>query len=202
MSKDFLKKARQFLGISQTEMANEIGFSPNKIKNVEAGKQDIQSDMALAIEEKYGISAMWLIFGRGEMSSKAPTLDIESDCVYIKFYEDIVTGFSANNNCDKYELLKIDRKLLNPKVNPEKHYAVRVLGDSMEPTFKSGDVIFFELYNGDFANNRVYIIKRQDDVLVKRLKKSGDVFEIMSDNTDYLPYTLSANEFQIIGRVV
>ena len=78
----------------------------------------------------------------------------------------------------------------------------RVAGDSMEPTFKDGDVIFVEPYNGDFANNRVYIIKRQDDVLVKRVKKSGDVFEVISDNKDYLPYTLSANEFQIIGRAV
>ena len=72
----------------------------------------------------------------------------------------------------------------------------------MEPTFKDGDAIFVEPYNGDFANNRIYIIKRQDDVLIKRLKKSGDMFEVISDNPDYLPYSISANEFQIIGRAV
>ena len=53
-----------------------------------------------------------------------------------------------------------------------------------------------------FANNRVYIIKRQDDVFIKRLKKSGELFEIISDNPDYESYKLEHEKIQIIGRVV
>lgn len=95
------------------------------------------------------------------------------------------------------------RKLLNPRINTDKHYAVKVQGDSMEPTIRDGDPVFIEPYKGDFANNRIYIIKRQDDVFVKRLKKAeGESYQIISDNLDYLPYTLNESEFQIIGRVV
>ena len=180
--------------MTQQELADAIGVKQSTVSLWARGKTEPGGEVVKKIFEVYGFDLLGI----------GVTLDLESDCVYIKFYEDIrvSAGCGIDNHCEGYELLKIDRKLLNPKVNPEKHHAVRVSGDSMEPTFKDGDAIFVEPYNGDFANNRIYIIKRQDDVLIKRLKKSGDMFEVISDNPDYLPYSISANEFQIIGRAV
>ena len=189
-----IKKLLKEKDITQQELADTIGVKQSTVSLWVRGKTEPGGEIVKKIFRAYGVDLLGI----------AAALDLESDCVYIKFYEDIrvSAGCGIDNHCEGYEMLKIDRKLLNPKVNPDKHHAVRVSGDSMEPTFKDGDVIFVEPYNGDFANNRVYIIKRQDDVLVKRVKKSGDAFEIMSDNADYPPYTLSANEFQIIGRAV
>ena len=131
-------------------------------------------------------------------------IELEKEWIQIKFYEDVKAsaGCGIDNHCDNFELLTVDRKLLNPRVDPAKHHGIRVHGDSMEPTFKDGDVIFVEPFTGDFANNRVYIIKRQDDVFIKRLKKSGELFEIISDNPDYESYKLEHEKIQIIGRVI
>ena len=180
--------------LSQRAFAERINSKQSTVSSWILDRNNPSLEAIKKIKEIFGV----------DLTGQAPTLDLENDCVYIKFYEDIrvSAGCGIDNHCEGYVLKKIDKALLNPKVNPAKHHAVRVSGDSMEPTFKDGDVIFVEPYNGDFANNRVYIIKRQDDVLVKRVKKSGDVFEVISDNKDYLPYTLSANEFQIIGRAV
>ena len=194
---DFVKAVKKIMSdndLNQTQFAKSLGLNQTTVSAWLKNKNKPQHSAREKILEVYGV----------DIFSQAPTLDLESDCVYIKFYEDIrvSAGCGIDNHCEGYELLKIDRKLLNPKVNPEKHHAVRVSGDSMEPTFKDGDVIFVEPYNGDFANNRVYIIKRQDDVFIKRLKRNADTYEVISDNPDYLPYTISAHEFQIIGRAV
>ena len=191
------KKIETFLHenrLSQTTVAKALGIDQTTVSGWVRGKSEPSLEMAKKLLEVYGFDVLG-----GE-----PRLDLDDDCVYVKFYEDIKAsaGCGVDNHCGGYELVKIDRKLLNPKVNLAKHHAIRALGDSMEPTIKDGDVIFVEPFAGDFANNRVYIIKRQDDVFVKRLKKENDSFEIISDNPDYLPYKLQHNEIQIIGRVV
>lgn len=191
------KKIENFLHqnrLSQTAVAKALGIDQTTVSGWARGKSEPSLEMAKKLLEVYGLDVLG-----GE-----PRLDLDDDCVYVKFYEDIKAsaGCGVDNHCEGYELVKIDRKLLNPKVNPAKHHAIRASGDSMEPTIKDGDVIFVEPFAGDFANNRVYIIKRQDDVFVKRLKKEPTGYEIISDNPDYLPYKLKDNEIQIIGRVV
>lgn len=180
--------------LNQTQFARSLGLDQTTISSWLKKKNRPQQSARDKILEIYGI----------DIFLQAPKLDIDNDCVYVKFYEDIKAsaGCGVDNHCEGYELVKIDRKLLNPKVNPAKHHAIRASGDSMEPTIKDGDVIFVEPFAGDFANNRVYIIKRQDDVFVKRLKKEPTGYEIISDNPDYLPYKLKDNELTIIGRVV
>lgn len=180
--------------LSQKQFAISIGVDQKTISNWVNGKSEPSLEMAKKLLEVYGLDVLG-----GE-----PRLDLDDDCVYIRFYEDIKAsaGCGVDNHCEGYELVKIDRKLLNPKVNPAKHHAIRASGDSMEPTIKDGDVIFVEPFAGDFANNRVYIIKRQDDVFVKRLKKEPTGYEIISDNPDYLPCKLKNDEIQIIGKVV
>ena len=180
--------------MTQQELADAIGVKQSTVSLWARGKTEPGGEVVKKIFEVYGFDLLGI----------GVTLDLESDCVYIKFYEDIrvSAGCGIDNHCEGYELVKIDRKLLNPKVNPAKHHAIRASGDSMEPTIKDGDVIFVEPFAGDFANNRVYIIKRQDDVFVKRLKKEPTGYEIISDNPDYLPYKLKDNELTIIGRVV
>ena len=180
--------------LNQTQFARSLGLDQTTISSWLKKKNRPRQSARDKILEIYGI----------DIFLQAPKLDIDNDCVCVKFYEDIKAsaGCGVDNHCEGYELAKIDRKLLNPKVNPAKHHAIRASGDSMEPTIKDGDVIFVEPFVGDFANNRVYIIKRQDDVFVKRLKKEGDAFEIISDNPDYLPCKLKNDEIQIIGKVV
>ena len=191
------KKLEAFLyesRLSQRAVAKALGINQATVSNWVSGKSEPSLEMAKKLFEVYGLDVLG-----GE-----PRLDLDDDCVYVKFYEDIKAsaGCGVDNHCEGYELVKIDRKLLNPKVNPAKHHAIRASGDSMEPTIKDGDVIFVEPFVGDFANNRVYIIKRQDDVFVKRLKKEPTGYEIISDNPDYLPCKLKNDEIQIIGKVV
>ena len=195
MVKDSIKELRKTKKLTQKAFAELINVTQSTVSKWEKGETEPSFSELNLIYKIYGINLV-----DGSMAK----IELEKEWIQIKFYEDVKAsaGCGIDNHCDGYELLTVDRKLLNPRVDPAKHHGIRVVGDSMEPTFKDGDVIFIEAYTGDFANNRVYIIKRQDDVFIKRLKKNGELFEIISDNPDYESYKLEHEKIQIIGRVV
>ena len=195
MVKDSIKELRKTKKLTQKAFAELINVTQSTVSKWEKGETEPSFSELNLIYKIYGINLV-----DGSMAK----IELEKEWIQIKFYEDVKAsaGCGIDNHCEGYELLMVDRKLLNPRVDPAKHHGIRVQGDSMEPTFKDGDVIFVEAYNGDFVNNRIYIIKRQGDIFIKRVKKSGDTFDIISDNADYENYKLERPEFEIIGRVV
>lgn len=195
MVKDSIKELRKTKKLTQKEFAELINVTQSTVSKWEKGETEPSFSE---------LNLIYKIYGKNLVDGSMAKIELEKEWIQIKFYEDVKAsaGCGIDNHCDNFELLTVDRKLLNPRVDPAKHHGIRVVGDSMEPTFKDGDVIFIEAYTGDFANNRVYIIKRQDDVFIKRLKKSGELFEIISDNPDYESYKLEHEKIQIIGRVV
>lgn len=82
--------------------------------------------------------------------------------------------------------------------------AVNVSGDSMEPTFLHGDIIFLNRAKTDISRGGIFAIQTEEMLLVKRLQKRIDgKIDIISDNKDfYLPQVASPEQINILGRVV
>ncbi len=82
--------------------------------------------------------------------------------------------------------------------------AINVSGDSMEPTFLHGDIIFLNRSKIDISRGGIFAIQTEDMLLVKRLQKRIDGrIDIISDNKEfYLPQIASADQINILGRVV
>jgi len=69
-----LRDARAYLGLTQEEMGRQCGLKGADIKNRESGRVNIKQIFAVTLEQKLGISSVWLLTGEGEMSAKkAPT---------------------------------------------------------------------------------------------------------------------------------
>lgn len=91
---------------------------------------------------------------------------------------------------------------------PQDLYLIRVAGDSMEPTLRSGDVILVDRRATRPDREGVYILRMNEMLLVKRLQAlPGGVVRVISDNTAFLPFEIKAadvggDELAIIGRVV
>lgn len=62
-----LKKAREYVGLTQKEFAENFGLKWDKIKNIETEKHKLQPDFAESIEQNYSISGWWLLTGKGSM---------------------------------------------------------------------------------------------------------------------------------------
>jgi transcriptional regulator with XRE-family HTH domain len=52
---------------NQLKVAGEIGVSPQYLSEVKSGSQNLTRSLAMRMEEKYGVSALWLLTGRGEL---------------------------------------------------------------------------------------------------------------------------------------
>jgi transcriptional regulator with XRE-family HTH domain len=68
MSKEArLRQAREYLGISQAEMAKRLNIKPQSYNQTELGNGVSFSDTLLSEFTALGISMDWVITGRGEM---------------------------------------------------------------------------------------------------------------------------------------
>ena len=54
-------------GLSQTDVANMLGTSPQYICAIFSGRKSIGKKQAVKFEELFGLSASWLLTGKGNM---------------------------------------------------------------------------------------------------------------------------------------
>lgn len=65
---DRLKAAREYLGISQLNLAISLGYEKyNPVKDIETGATKLKPPLARLIEKLYGVSEKWLLEEKGEM---------------------------------------------------------------------------------------------------------------------------------------
>ncbi len=79
---------------------------------------------------------------------------------------------------------------------------ITVEGDSMEPLLRDGDEILVDRAPRPFRDG-VHVVRLGDTVLVKRVASAGQGrLALLSQNLAYPPVEVSAEEVEIIGRVV
>lgn len=67
MGGERLKEVRGKLQLTQTEIGKKIGIPWTRIRDIESGKQKINTEIAEKIEEIFFINGWWLLTGKGEM---------------------------------------------------------------------------------------------------------------------------------------
>lgn len=85
-------------------------------------------------------------------------------------------------------------------------FMIRVTGDSMFPTYRSGDLVACQrvpLADLFFQWNKVYVLDTIQGPLIKRVKRGSDNNHILivSDNPDYEPYEFTREQFHGIALV-
>ncbi len=85
---------------------------------------------------------------------------------------------------------------------PERElFAVRVHGDSMEPTLKEGDVVVFWTQGAVEPGRIVAVHVHWDGVVIKRLQRHGDTWYLYSDNPEHPPVPLHEAD-KVLGVAV
>ncbi|AJC90886.1 LexA family transcriptional regulator [Campylobacter subantarcticus] len=127
------------------------------------------------------------------------------DIVLIPFYKDnsVSAGFGSKNYEGSIQYIPFNKQDLRLMFNIQgflKIGIIPVIGDSMTPTIKEGEMIVFQ-DDGSMIEGGIYVIEYQSEVFVKRLRKRP--LSLISDNKDYPPIIVEENEeIKIIGRVV
>ncbi len=149
------------------------------------------------------ISINWLLYGQSPDS-----LVNSTDKYWIKFFPEVAVsaGGGAFENEDSYEKLEIPQYFVN-NLGGEKNLknidAINVIGDSMEPTLNSNDIIFLDKSKKDNIKDGIYAFTNINGLFVKRIQKRVDgKLDIISDNNDYPKQVLNSSEISILGKVL
>jgi phage repressor protein C with HTH and peptisase S24 domain len=90
-----------------------------------------------------------------------------------------------------------------PAVNDDHAYALKISGQSMEPTFRHGDVILVSPAAPVRRGDRVVVKTRTGEVMAKELKRSSaKAIELKSLNKDHPDRTLAPADVLWMARIL
>ncbi len=152
---------------------------------------------------KKKISINWLLYDQNPDS-----LINTTDKYWIRYYPavNVSAGGGAYENEESFESLQLPTYFINMlggKENLKNIDAINVVGDSMEPTLNTDNIIFIDKTKNDISRDGIYAFTTIHGLFVKRIQKRVDgKLDIISDNKDYLSQILDKNELQILGKVI
>lgn len=149
------------------------------------------------------ISINWLLYNQNPGS-----LVDSTDKYWIRYYPEVSVsaGGGAYENNDSSESMEVPPYFINMlggKENLKNIDAINVVGDSMEPTLNSENIIFIDKTKQDVSRDGIYAFTTTHGLFVKRIQRRVDgQLDVISDNKDYPIQILDKNEVKIVGKVV
>ena len=110
-------------------------------------------------------------------------------------------GAHAGDEATIDHLRFTSRWLRGNGLDPAMLSAIRVEGDSMDPTLRDGDDILVDRTPRNLRSG-IHVLRLDDVLLVKRLERAGGDLRLISDNPAYPTIERAAGEVELIGRVV
>jgi phage repressor protein C with HTH and peptisase S24 domain len=214
----------EYLKIGQNKFAKEIGISSSRMSNIATLRNKPDSEMLQAIVKRFTyVSAEWLLTGNGLMISKTGN-GIEDE---IRIPEKRQIDYELKNN---FHLKSDSRKEIQsiplynleaaaglvPLFNeaskpipldyisipnlPKCDGAIYVVGDSMYPLLKSGDIVLYkqvyDIQNGIFYGEMYLLsldMSGEEYIVVKYIQKSD-----LPDHVKLVSYNIHHSEKDVL----
>ncbi len=202
----FLEKS----GIKKVDFYQEVGLKDSNFKGRNLSSQP-GGEMIIKILTSYpNLSAEWLLTGRGAMLKGGV---LEDDIPKAQYTEELNEGiplipldamagaFTGGSDAISYSECE------HYKVPMKADFLITVKGDSMIPTYNSGDIVACKkVYDSGmfFQWNRVYVLDTDQGTLIKRVQRGSDKNHllIISDNKEYQPFEMTYEGIYNIALVV
>lgn len=96
-----------------------------------------------------------------------------------------------------------DETVRFPDLGEDRVYALEIAGDSMEPTYRAGDVVIVQPGAAVRRGDRVVVRTRSGEVMAKVLgRKNDQSIELISLNPAHAPRQLAVADVDWIARIV
>ncbi|HHD82196.1 MAG TPA: phage repressor protein [Campylobacterales bacterium] len=149
------------------------------------------------------LSINWLFFDQA-----IHMLEEETEHFFqVHYFSDVraSAGGGAFNFDENYEIISVDKTLMNTMVSTvtNRLEAINVDGESMEPTLQDGSIVFIDREQKNINKDGIFIASTAAGLFIKRIRQRADgMVELISDNKAYSPEIITADEVEIVGRVV
>lgn len=211
----------KYKGISPTSAEEGLGWSKGALTKPNSISMDRAEEFVLQFED---VSPEWLLTGKGSMLKEESPFDgVVIPVAHSKSTEKVVPMsvfnlYDIDVSAGLTRLFAEDgdrRKAYLGQISipnmPKCDGAVKVIGDSMYPLLKSGDIIAYrEIHNIEAIQwGEIYILQLEYDsdisVVVKYVKKSelgSDHVLLVSYNKEHDPKDIEIKNITAIARVI
>lgn len=217
-------KRREELGLSQSALAKKINVSQQSINKIETGQTRSPRQLE-KLSKALGVTQQWLLFGTAlttpmESDIKESSLEArEWETMEHDKHEFIeVSALNVEAAAGDGAMVEHEREIYTLPfrrytlrkigVNARNARIVRVIGNSMAPVLRSGDVVGIDTANQKpIIDGDLYAIRDGNLIRVKQLvaRPDGGIIIKSFNNIDYPDEHLNRDEVEqrihIIGRV-
>lgn len=207
--------------MSQADFARALGVSQRTISYYEKEERSPDAAFIANICAKFGVSPAWVIFGGEDsgapgaatqtVAQSLPKAQVCTDCdvVMIPKVRAALSagGGSLETNGDPVGAYAFRSDWLCRKGVPSQMVLMDVVGDSMEPEIRNGDMVLIDQSQQRVIPAAVYAVGIEDGVYVKRLDLLPGLLVLNSINPTYSPIEVPlrgdlADTVRVIGRVI
>ena len=189
-----IRALRKAKGLSSDKLAEMVGTAGAYIREIELGKSQPSLKMLQKIAQALGVSVSELLTSPKE--KKNIEIEKREDLVILPVIADVPAGGFKGGDVEVIDYLPTPKEMLQGV--PQQFTAwVRVVGDSMEPKVKNGDMIlvadgsYVSINNGDLV---VAII--DGERTLKRFYDKGNYIVLQPENENYEPIVISKEELK------
>ena len=176
----------------------------------ESNETPVKQAMLILISQAYNVNPDWLVTGDGEMFLDNTSRQQEySDIISIPYYPEVsaAAGSGAlvyDENTVKH--LQISSAIINISTG-DNVCLINATGNSMQPVIDDRDLLLVDLSQKLITDEGIYVIRLDTTLVVKRVQKILNGIILISDNPQYPPREISADNFNendaaVIGKVI
>lgn len=193
MDKNNFKPLRKAMGLTQQQVADEIGITRQAYNHYETGRRKPDTNMLRLLADVFGCSIDRLL--NYEANARYPSSQTHA----IPILGTVKAGYNklAEEDIEDYEYVDVK--------NPEDYFFLHITGDSMEPEIHSGDLALVHKQN-DVENGELAVVMIDgEEATIKRVVKSGRDIVLQPFNSSYQVMMFSGRELsniKILGKVV
>ena len=191
---DNLKSIREKHGMTLDEMARNLGTTKQALSRYERGERTPKITAAAKFAEVLGVSLEDLMGNMDLLPSSVMQIkDILQQSVPL--IGEVAAGqpITAEESYDVY----VDSPV-------KADYALRVKGDSMNPTYLDGDVVYIRMVES-VPEGTVAVVLLDNDACLKHVYYIPNGVQLVSDNPAYPPMICTWPEYdniRVLGKVV
>ena len=210
-----LKLIRKSLGLTQEQLAQRLGVGKTALSMVETGKARLSNRNKNILVQEFNVSPEWLETGNGEMFNADPSLvkafslktdnslPMQSVPLYsIEGTAGLVPLFADRMSVEPVNFIHI------PNL-PKCDGAIYVVGDSMYPLLKSGDIVLYKQLQSldDVFWGDMYLlsidINGEEYITVKYLQKSEieGCVKLVSQNQHHADKDIEISRIRAIALI-
>lgn len=214
MTRDRLKLLRKAIGLTQEQLAQRLGIGKAALSMIETGKAALSSRNKNILVQELNVNPDWLDNGEGQMFNAEPdltaymhhtdnTLPLQSVPLYsVEGTAGLVPLFADSAQTRPVNFIHI------PNL-PKCDGAIYIVGDSMYPLLKSGDIVLYKQLKdiADIFWGDMYLLSIDLDgeeyITVKYIQKSEreEYVKLVSQNPHHADKEVAVNRIRAIALV-